>query len=168
LHLPENAGQSGESFPRAGEVAIMGSIFAGVLPEPLGGIDLGRVGWELVNFQPVPVGLEPAPDLSVLVIRGVVVNENGPAAALVRGQSMQEVQVGGSIEDRGLSIVEAGPPEFDRAQDLHALAFAADGDLGRMADPTPGRVQGGVLPETGFVGKNQRPVLGAGFFLRRG
>jgi len=25
-----------------------------------------------------------------------------------------------------------------------------------------------VLPETGFVGKNQRSVLGAGFFLRRG
>ena len=81
---------------------------------------------------------------------------------------MQEIQVGGSIEDGGLLIVEAGPPKFDGAQDLHALAFAGDGDLGRMADPAPGRVQGGVLPETGFVGKNQRPILGAGFFLRRG
>jgi hypothetical protein len=86
----------------------MRSVFAGVLPEALGGIELGRVGRELVDFQPVPVGFEPAPDLSVLMIRGVVLNENGPASAIMRGQAMQEIQVGGSIEDRGLLIVEAG------------------------------------------------------------
>ena len=40
LHIPEDAGQSGEQFPWAGEVAIMGSIFACVLPQPLGGIEL--------------------------------------------------------------------------------------------------------------------------------
>jgi len=102
------------------------------------------------------------------MIRGVVLNENGTAAAIMRGKAMQEVQIGGSIEDSGLAIVEAGSPELDSAQDLHALAFAGDGDLGRMTEPTPGSVQGGILPETGFVGKNQRPVLGAGFFLRRG
>ena len=146
----------------------MGSVLAGVLPQPLGGIELGRVGRELVDFQPVPVGLEPAPDLGVLMIRGVVLNENSPAAAIMRGQAMKEVQIGGSIENWGLPVVEAGTPELDGAQDLHALAFAGDGDLGRMADPAPGSVQGGVLPETGFVGKNQRPVPGAGFFLRRG
>jgi hypothetical protein len=146
----------------------MSSILAGVLPESLGGIEFGRVGWELVDFQPVAVGLEPTPDLGILMIRGVVLNENGPAAAIMRGQAMQEIQVGGGIEDGGLAIVEAGTPELDRAQDLDALAFAGDGDLGRMAQPTPGGVQSGVLPETGFVGKNQRPILGAGFFLRRG
>ncbi len=81
---------------------------------------------------------------------------------------MEEIQVGGGIEDGGLRIVEAGAPKLDSAQDLHALPFSADGDLGRMAEPAPGSVQGGVLPETGFVGKNQRPILGAGFFLRRG
>jgi hypothetical protein len=81
---------------------------------------------------------------------------------------MQKIQVGGSIEHGGLRVVEAGTPKFDRAQDLHALPFSADGDLGRMAEPAPGSVQGGVLTETGFVGENQRPVLGAGFFLRRG
>ena len=146
----------------------MGSVLAGVLPQPLGGIELGRVGWELVDFQPVAVGLKPAPDLGVLMIRGVVLNENGTAAAIMGGQAMQEAQIGGSIEDGGLAIVEAGSPKLDSAQDLHALAFAGDGDLGRMAEPAPGSVQGGVLPETGFVGKNQRSVLGAGFFLRRG
>jgi hypothetical protein len=102
------------------------------------------------------------------MIRGVVLNENGTAAAIMRGQAMKEAQIGGSIEDGGLAIVEAGSPELNSAQDLHALAFAGDGDLGRMAEPAPGSVQGGVLPETGLVGKNQRSVLGTGFFLRRG
>jgi len=102
------------------------------------------------------------------MVRGVVLNENGTAAAIMRGQAMQEVQIGGSIEDGGLAIVEAGTPELDSAQDLDALAFAGDGDLGRMTEPAPSSVQGGVLPEAGFVGKNQRPILGAGFFLRRG
>src|ERR1017187_6549411 len=106
----------------------MSSSFAGVLPQPLGGVELGRVGRELVDFQPVPVGLEPAPDLGVLMIGGVVLNENGPAAAIMRGQAMQEIQVGARIEDRGLRIVEASTPKFDRAQDLHALTFAGDGD----------------------------------------
>src|ERR1019366_530397 len=152
----------------AGEVAIMGSVLTGVLPQPLGGIEFGRVGRKLVDFQPVAVGLEPAPDLGVLMIGGVVLNEDGTAAAIMGGQAMQEVQIGGSIEYGGLAIVEAGTPKFDSAQDLHALAFAGDGDLGGMAEPTPGSVQGGVLPETGFVGKNQRSVLGPGFFLRRG
>jgi hypothetical protein len=102
------------------------------------------------------------------MIRGVVLNENGTAAAIMRGQAMQEAQIGGSIEDGGLAIVEPRAPELDSAQDLHTLAFAGDGDLGGMAEPAPGSVQGGVLTETGFVGKNQRPILGAGFFLRRG
>ena len=107
-----------------------------------------------MDFQPVSVGLEPAPDLGVLMIRGVVLNENGAATAIVRGKAMKEVQIGGSIENGGLPIVEAGSPELDSAQDLHALAFAGDGDLGGMAHPAPSSVQGGVLPETGFVGKN--------------
>ena len=146
----------------------MGSTLASVLPQPLGGIEFGRVGRELVDFQPVSVGLEPAPDLGVLRIRGVVLNENSPAAAIVKGKAMKEVQIGGSIENRGLPVVEAGTPELDSAQDLDALAFAGDGDLGRMADPAPGRVQGGVLPETGFVGKNQGAVFLLGFFFRFG
>jgi hypothetical protein len=81
---------------------------------------------------------------------------------------MKEAQIRGSIEDGGLAIVEAGSPELDSAQNLHALAFAGDGDLGRMAESAPGSVQGRVLPETGFVGKNQRRILRAGFFLGRG
>jgi hypothetical protein len=122
----------------------------------------------LVDFQPVPVGLKPTPNLGVLMVRGVVLDENGPAAAIVGGEVMQEIEVGGSIEDGGLPIMEAGVPELDGAQDLHALALPSDGNLWGMADAAPSGVERGVLPKAGFVGEDQRPVLGAGFFLRRG
>ena len=69
-------------------------------------------------------------------------NENGPAAAVMRGQALEEIQVGASIEDRGLLIVEADAPRFDSAQDLHALTFSGDGNLRGMAEPTPGSMQG--------------------------
>ena len=81
---------------------------------------------------------------------------------------MQEGPVGRSIEDRVLLVMEAGMPKFDGAQDLHTLTFPGDGDLRRMADPAPGGVQRGVQSETGLIGEDQRPILGLGFFLRRG
>lgn len=81
---------------------------------------------------------------------------------------MEEVPIGGSIENRGRPEVEATTPKLDSAQDLLAFAFAGDGNLGRMADPAPSNVPAGILPETGFVGENQGAVLRSGFFLRRG
>jgi hypothetical protein len=81
---------------------------------------------------------------------------------------MQEAQVSRGIEDRGWPVVESSLPEFDGAQDFDALAFSGHRHFRRVTDPAPGRVEGGILPEAGLVGKNQRPVLGAGFFLRRG
>jgi hypothetical protein len=132
----------------------VGGIFAGVLPEPFGGIEFGRVGRELVDFQPVAVGVEPTPNLGVFMIRGVVLDEDGPGAAIVGGQLVQEVQIGASIEDGGLCIVEARLAQFDGTQDLDALAFAGDGNFRRVTDSAPGGVQGGILAEAGFVGEN--------------
>jgi hypothetical protein len=39
-------------------------------------------------------------------------------------------------------------------------------DFRWASNATPGGVDGGVLPETGFVGKEERPVSRVGFFLR--
>jgi hypothetical protein len=55
----------------------------------------------LVDFQPVAVGLEPAPHLSVFMIRGVVLNENGPMAAIMRGQAMEEIRLACPSESAG-------------------------------------------------------------------
>lgn len=95
-------------------------------------------------------------------------NENRSPAAIVRRKVVEEGQVGGSVEDGILLVMEAGMPEFDRTQDFDTLTFSGDGDLRRMADAAPGGVQRRVLTETGFIGEDQRPVLGLGFFLRLG
>jgi hypothetical protein len=46
-----------------------------------------------MHFQPMPVGLEPCPDLGVLVVGGVVLNENRSLAAVSPGQLFEEAQV---------------------------------------------------------------------------
>ena len=121
-----------------------------------------------MHFQPVSVGAEPVPDLGILVIGGVVVNQNGSPVTVVPRQLLEEGQVRGSVEGDLLPVMEAGLPEFDGAQNLDALAFAGDGNLRRLPDAAPGGVQGGILAEAGFVGEDQRPVLSPGFFLRLG
>lgn len=95
-------------------------------------------------------------------------DENRSPAAIVRGEVVEEGQVGGSVEDGILSVMEAGLPEFDRTQDFDTLPLSGDGDLRRMTDAAPGGVQRRVLTETGFIGEDQCPVLGVGFFLRLG
>jgi hypothetical protein len=87
------------------------------------------------------------------VIGGVVLNENGTAAAIVAGELIKEAQVGGSIEDGILLVIEAGMPESDGAQDLHTLALPEDGDFGRAADPAPGDEESGGTPTASVVGR---------------
>jgi len=59
-----------------------------------------------MNFQPMPVGFEPGPDITVLVVRGVVLNQNGPLPAISPRQLFQETEVGSGIEDRILAIIK--------------------------------------------------------------
>ena len=118
-----------------------------------------------MNLQPSAVGAEPTPDFRILVVGGVVLDEYGSLPAVGSRQLLQKCQVAGGVEDRVLPVMEASSPEFDGAQNLNVLAFAGDGNFGRMAHPAPGGMQGRVLTKTGFVGKDQCPVLRVGFFL---
>lgn len=81
---------------------------------------------------------------------------------------LQKAQVGVCVEDRVLPVMETSAPQFDGSQDLDALALSRDGDFRRVPDATPGGMQRGVLPKTGFISENQRPALGSGFFFRLG
>lgn len=121
-----------------------------------------------MHLQPVPVGLEPGPDVGVLVIASVVLNQDCALAAVSSGELFEEFQIRGGIERVVLAIVEARAPEFDCAENLHALAFSGDRHFRRAAHAAPCSMKRRILPETGFVGEDQRPVSRAGFFLRPG
>jgi hypothetical protein len=45
-------------------------------------------------------------------------------------------------------------PQLDRAEDLDTLALSGHGNLRRMSDSAPGGVQGGILTEARFIGKD--------------
>jgi hypothetical protein len=121
-----------------------------------------------MHLQPMSVGFEPAPHFRILMVGGVVLNHDGPLTAISPGQLLEEAEIGVGVEDGVLPIVEPSAPEFNGSQNLHAFAFPGNRDFRRAAYAAPGSVQSRVLPETGFVGEDQRRVLRAGFFLRFG
>ena len=116
-----------------------------------------------MHFQPMPVGLEPCPDIGVLGVGGVVLNQNRSLTAVSPSELFQEAKVGSGMEDMVPAIVEACAPKFDGTENLDVLAFSRHRDFRWASDATPGGVDGGVLPETGFVGKDERPLSRAGF-----
>ena len=121
-----------------------------------------------MHFQPVPIGLEPCPDLPVFVVGSVVLNQDGSPAAVASGQLVEEAKIGRGIEDGLLAVVKPRAPQLDRAENLHGFARTGNGNLRGVTHATPGRVQRRVLPEAGLVGEDQRPVTRLGFFLRAG
>ena len=121
-----------------------------------------------MHLQPMPVGFEPAPHLGILMVGGVVLNHEGPLAAISPGQLFQQAEIGAGVEGGVLPIIEPRAPKFDGAENLHALALSGNRNIWRATHAAPGGVQGRVLPEAGFVREDQRPVPRLGFFLRFG
>ena len=168
LHFPKDPRQSDEQGVDAVEEAVVRSVLAGVLPQPFGGIQFRRVRGQLMHFQPMPVGLEPCPDLRILMVGSVVLNQNRSLPAVPSSELFEEAEVRVGIEDGVLAVIEPCAPKLDGAENLHALALSGYGDFRRAPDAAPGGVERRVLPETGFVGEEQRPVSRTGFFLRAG
>ena len=102
------------------------------------------------------------------MVRSVVLDEDGAAAAVVGSQVLQEAQVGVGIEHGVLPVMEVGAVDLHGAENLHAFALTGDENLRGAADPTPRGVECGILPEAGLVGEDQRPLFALGFFLRLG
>lgn len=121
-----------------------------------------------MNFQPTAVALEPRPDLAVLVVRGVVLDEDSSTPPVAQSELLQERKVGGSVEDTLLHVAELDTVDLYGSQDLDALALPSDRDFGGVADRTPRRMERGVLAEACFVREDERAVLGACFFFRFG
>ena len=95
-----------------------------------------------MNFQPVAIGIEPSPYVAVFVVRRVILNEHGSLLAIAASQLFQESEVGGSIEDGVLPVMESSLPQFNGPKNLHAVALSGNGNLRGTTNPAPGGVQG--------------------------
>lgn len=82
LHLAEDSLERADEFGLTGKEAIVRSVFSRVLPEPLRRIELRRVRRQVMNVQPMPIGLEPTPHVGVLVVGSVVLDQNRAPAAI--------------------------------------------------------------------------------------
>ena len=63
-----------------------------------------------MHFQPMAVGLEPFPDLCILVVGGVVLNQDRSLAAIAPSELFEEAEVRGGIEDGFLTVIEPRAP----------------------------------------------------------
>lgn len=82
--------------------------------------------------------------------------------------AFQILDVGIGIEDLLKMVKEPGTVDLDRAKDLEGVSLAGGRDLRLRAYPGPGLIEGGVLPEAGFVFEEERRPFVFGFFLRVG
>src|SRR5437667_11093139 len=67
------------------------------------------------------IGLEPAPHFCVLMIGGIVLDEDCALVAIVLSEQLEEGQVGRSVEDAVLAVVESRAPQLDGAQNFPVL-----------------------------------------------
>lgn len=74
LHIMEYARERVVQFIDGQEGSIVSSIFACMLPQPFGGIELRGIGRQWHNFHPTSVLAEPRPNALILMVRGVILN----------------------------------------------------------------------------------------------
>src|SRR5258708_35525338 len=97
------------------------------------------------------IGTEPAPHFCVLMIGGIVLDEDCALVAIVLREQLEEGQVGRSVEDPVLSVVESRAPQLDGPQNFHRLPLPGGPHPGRPTDSAPRGVPSRVLPEPSFT-----------------
>jgi len=71
-----------------------------------------------VNLDVLAMSRKPIPNLPILVVGGIVLNQKDFARKVASNQPLQVDDIGGSIEDFLKMVKETGPIEFDRAKDF--------------------------------------------------
>lgn len=171
LNSLEDTGQRFQQFPLGSEVMVVCSGNAGVVPQPLRGIEFRRIRGKLMDGKPVPVFLKPAPDILILVVGGIVLDQMnlvGSRFAAGGRHLSQEAQIRLSIEDRLPAINELGLLEIDGAEDLDAFPGTRHRDERLRTDTGPGLMESRVLPEAGFIFEEDVGSFVPRFFLMLG
>lgn len=89
-----------------------------------------------MNFQPTPVFFEPTPNIFVLMIRGIVLNQMNPVVsgtAAGSGHLFQKAEIRFGIKDRVAAVNKFCFLKMDRPKNFYA--FSGPGDRDERLDP---------------------------------
>jgi hypothetical protein len=94
-----------------------------------------------MDIEPCSIRHEPCPHLCVLVIGGVVLDQNRSTATIVPFQEVKKPQIAFGIENTILRVVKCRAIDLHGTQNLDAFAFSGYGDFGRASDRAPRRME---------------------------
>jgi hypothetical protein len=138
------------------------------MPDSFQGIRLRGVGWQIVNLDVFAMFGEPIPNISILVVRSVVLDQKDFAWEIVSEKLFQVEDIGLGIEDLLKPVEESSGIQLDGAENFQCLFLPGSGNFGLASYSSPCLIEGGVLPETRFVLEEKGRPFAFGFFLMSG
>ena len=139
-----------------------------MMPDSLQRVEFWRIGWKVEDFHIFAVLREPVPNVFVLVVRGIVLDQIDFAGKVTPQCPFEIVDVGIGIENLLEVIKESSTVKFDGAKYLQGISLSCGRDLWLTASARPRLVERGVLAEAGFVFEEDGRLFAFGFFLRLG
>ena len=168
LDASKDAREDVEQFRFVGEISVVRTHEARVVPQSLGRIEFGPVGRKVMYFPPRAIRLEPGPHILVFVVGCVVLDVNDRTWVIIPGDPLKKVEIGVRVEYRFSMVQKASGVQLHASEYLDASAGTGRGDLGRAAASRPRAIQRRVLAKTDLVLVDQRGACRPGFFLMEG
>ena len=154
------------------EVTVVGGVLARVVPDPFGGIEFGPVRRQLENLHIASVLRKPLVSFTLLVIGGIVLDqEHAMAAPIERGDQhlIQKRHVSFPLEVILLvEVDELRGVQTHRPEDFLRVPLAASRNVRLAGYSRPSSVQGRCLSEQRLIFKDDHRSFALRFFLRRG
>lgn len=101
LHFIKDIRYATENFIFRFKRCVMGSFFAGKLPQSLYGIKFWGVRWKIINLNPLSIFSKPVPNIAVLMIRSSILNVVNASTIFKKLAEcrFQENHIGRGVED---------------------------------------------------------------------
>lgn len=139
-----------------------------MMPDSLQRVEFWRIGWKVEDFHIFAMLREPGPNIFVLVVRGIVLDQIDFAGKVTPQCPFEVVDVGIGIENLLEVIKESSTVKLDGAKYFQGVSLPGGRDLWLRASARPRLVERGVLAEAGFVFEEDGRLFAFGFFLRLG
>jgi hypothetical protein len=154
-----------DKFRQCRMVAVVSGVHPHMMPNRLDGVEFRAIGRERTKMKAMPIAGQPLPHHRSTVIGRVVMDKKDLLPPIPFGQAGQKGRVGFSFEDLSVRKVKFGPVKIHRAKNLLRVPLAGGRNQRLVSAPRPSLVKAGVLPEAGFVAKQQGRFAFSGFFL---